>query len=328
MKIHFHCSIAPAKNGNPIIKNPNRPAFDCTELTIDIIAGGVSAYVAGIQVCNGKSGVFTANAIANPAKIHGAHAPLTWCAVPMTSVDPCKTPNAAASSSSKSATMVRVCAIFVASTAQKVHSASNITSQSAIPPHDQCSAAVNGRESQRAANVPSPRSSSGRKNVIAAITQPVTRLTMRSVRGTKNSAQPATIGSRIKSSDTLTQHSFHRVIDREARRAENDDQRVRAQQTGLEASHERSEKTIRQHDFAHDAVNEVRIHPLTEKAAQLLRGLHEKHVDQVVPVVQPHENCGKRLTLAFEAGRRVRERFARRIAAQRDRCAYEQHEHR
>jgi hypothetical protein len=42
---------------------------------------------------------------------------------------------------------------------------------------------------------------SGKKNVIAAIAQPVTRLMSRSVRGTMKSAQPATMGSRMRTSD-------------------------------------------------------------------------------------------------------------------------------
>ena len=97
------CAISGARNGNPITRKPYRPAFDCTAETDATTGGGSSAYVSGIQVWNGNTGVLIRNANAKPAKIHRPQAvPIPGCAagLPITSVVPATTPNAAVASSS------------------------------------------------------------------------------------------------------------------------------------------------------------------------------------------------------------------------------------
>ena len=82
---------------------PYRPPFDCTADTTETIGAGSSTYVSGIQVWNGNTGVLIKNASAKPAKIHAPHvAPIPACAavLPIASVVPATTPNAAVASSS------------------------------------------------------------------------------------------------------------------------------------------------------------------------------------------------------------------------------------
>src|SRR6202011_1824920 len=91
-----------ARNGSTIARKPYSPAFDCTADTTATTGGGRSAYVSGIQVWNGNTGVFTKNANAKPAKIHVPHtSPICRCRLgrPITSVVPVTAPNAAVASS-------------------------------------------------------------------------------------------------------------------------------------------------------------------------------------------------------------------------------------
>jgi hypothetical protein len=70
--------------------------LDWTALTTAAIGAGKSAYVSGIQVWNGQTGVLTRNANANPAKIQSAQTEAIGKSVggglPITSVVPCAIP--------------------------------------------------------------------------------------------------------------------------------------------------------------------------------------------------------------------------------------------
>ncbi len=74
-----------------MVRKPYSPALDCTAETTATTGPGRSAYVSGIQVWNGKTGVLIRNANAKPAKIQMPQAVPTaeaGIAVPITSVLP------------------------------------------------------------------------------------------------------------------------------------------------------------------------------------------------------------------------------------------------
>src|SRR5271166_3539295 len=95
--------IGPGTSGAATTMKPYKPPFDCTALTRATAGAGKSAYVSGIQVWRGQTGVLTRKPSARPAKIHAAQAGLAIHVPagggnPMTSVDCAAMPKAALAS--------------------------------------------------------------------------------------------------------------------------------------------------------------------------------------------------------------------------------------
>ena len=75
-----------------------------------------------------------------------------------------------------------------------------------------------------------------------------------------------------------------RVVNDETRRAKDQDERIGAQQSGLERARQRSQPLSRNNRFAHGAIEHVRIEPTPEEAPERLRRLHEEPIERGIKV--------------------------------------------